>query len=162
MKQSQLWVTAGDPLTRTSSNSLLPRNEDDQMPTPAPLLLRVRDWSCRVRPWTIKCLLSFVGFKKLYINVVVSGFSCSMWDLQLWCVGSSSWSRDWIWTPCMESSKSQPLDHKEAPCGVFKREHLRKELEVMWDTFICLYIYIYIFFLIIQSSLKTFYKLSQN
>lgn len=45
----------------------------------------------------------------------ISDLHCSIRDLQLHHLGSSSLTRDLIRVPCIGSMDSQPLDHRELP-----------------------------------------------
>ena len=73
--------------------------------------------------WSVIFFYCDVFFKKnIYLFIwlcqvlVASGiFSCSMWDLQLRHVGSSSLTRDQTWAPCIGSTESQLLDHQGSP-----------------------------------------------
>ena len=55
------------------------------------------------------------GFFKRFIYLVVPGLCCSIRDLQLQHVGSSSLTRDRTWASCTRSMESQLLDHQGRP-----------------------------------------------
>ena len=42
-------------------------------------------------------------------------FSCGLWDLYLWHVGSGSLTRDRTQAPCIGSMEFKPLDHEGSP-----------------------------------------------
>ena len=65
------------------------------------------------RPQT--CALFFFFFFLIFIYLAAPGLSCSIQDLQLQHVGSSSLTRDQTWALCIGSVKSQPLDHQGSP-----------------------------------------------
>ena len=67
--------------------------------------------------WTY---LSSIFFKNTFIFYLfgcsgLGGLSFSTWDLQLQHVGSSFLTWDWARAPCIGSTESQPLGHREVP-----------------------------------------------
>ena len=54
-------------------------------------------------------------------------FSCSMWTLSLWHVGSGSLTTDQTQVPCTGSKGSQLLDHQRSPFNNFTKVTLHRE-----------------------------------
>ena len=55
-------------------------------------------------------------------------FSCSMWTLSLWHVGSGSLTTDQTQAPCTGSRESQLLDHQRSPFNNFTKVTLHINL----------------------------------
>ena len=75
---------------------------------------RLRSFFTRNKNMNMK-LSSKGGFVKIFIYLVAPGLCCSIRDLQLKHVGSSSLTRDTTWASCTRSTESQLLDHQGCP-----------------------------------------------
>ena len=63
-------------------------------------------------------------FLVIFIYLTAWGLSCSLWNLHLWRVRSSSLTMVQTWAPCIGSSELSHWTTKEVPRTVFWREFL--------------------------------------
>ena len=72
---------------------------------------------------------SFIILLHNFFNIYLFGlrcrmwdlFSCSMWTLSLWHVGSGFLTKDQTQAPCTGSKESQLLDHQRSPFNNFTK-----------------------------------------